>query len=185
MGAKPIKKYNHAFSKIKKGTKGYSSADTVKFRILARQNSLKIAPTHTAVIKRYMNKAVTSDHGALDIRLTHNFATSKKPLQSRMGKGKGRPESTSGTIFKGMPIANVHIAVKQDKLARALKKVAYRIGIHFKCRKVNKKPFKNVDKIVTKRVVQDAVRKIDECLHLIDERKKRGDNLGDVTKNNK
>jgi len=174
MSATIKKKYNHAFDKVKKGTKGYAAPETVKLRILARQNRLKIAPIHTAILKRYMNKPVSSSDGFLDIRLTHNHATSKKPLQSRMGKGKGRPESTSGAIFKGMPIANIHGKAKDQKIHAALSKISYRMGIRFKCKKVNKKTLNNVLKRTKRYQVKAAaerIKKIDECLRLIDQRR--------------
>jgi len=157
----PIKrKYHHAFNKSKTGTKGYSSGETVKLRILARQNRLRIAPIHTAIIKRYMNKSAAASDGFLDIRLTHNYATSKKPLQSRMGKGKGRPESTSGAIFKGMPIAHIHGNAKEPKLLAGLSKISYRMGIPFKCKRTNKKQLKNILKRTKAYQVKAAAERI-------------------------
>jgi large subunit ribosomal protein L16 len=54
-----------------------------------------------------MAKAIREEYGKLNIRPYPNLPLSKKPLQMRMGRGKGRPERWVASVTRGTPLFEI------------------------------------------------------------------------------
>ena len=75
--------------------------------------------------------------GKVYIRIFPDKPISKKPLETRMGKGKGEPEYWAAVIKPGMILFEI-AGLPETAAREALAKVAYKMP--FKCRFVTRRP---------------------------------------------
>jgi large subunit ribosomal protein L16 len=127
-------KFKHTFNRYPEnstGNKGFSYAKTAKLAFIAKQSHL-FSPKHVEIWRRYLNKTVKESGGALDIRIFPAISCSKKPLQTRMGKGKGRPSHFVDKKYSGMPLAFIHNRIELHKLRQGIARVQKRSPIEIK-----------------------------------------------------
>lgn len=100
--------YKHPYFRYpKKGLKGYKKYNNAMLQIKMQQNGI-ISPKQFEASRRLLSK-LRKDTDAI-LTFKHIQVTqSKKPLQTRMGKGKGKPFSKwSLPSRKGFPIIGIY-----------------------------------------------------------------------------
>lgn len=146
----PTNKYKYAFQRYqnkKTTSKGFKYPKDTKVILLAK-NNFKSSPEQVEIIRRILNKSLKKKKSKgrdLNIRVSPKYACSKKPLQSRMGKGKGKPSHFIATSYVGNPIAFMwHLQHK--RLVAPIKKIKHRIRAGLKKIVLNEKPHYTVIK---------------------------------------
>jgi large subunit ribosomal protein L16 len=129
--ATKFKHMHHRYHFFKKGNKGFKYAGL--YILKARETHI-FTPNLVEIIRRLLNKRVRDSYGELDIRIFPSYPCSKKPLQSRMGKGKGRPSHFITPIYKGAPIVCIHKDLEFHKLRPFIKRLVKRLPIAIKQR---------------------------------------------------
>ena len=71
-----------------KGLKGYKN--TRHAILIKTKQSHLMSPEQREVCRRIISKPVREEYGSMNIRFFPQLSISKKPLQTRMGKGKGK-----------------------------------------------------------------------------------------------
>jgi len=127
-------KYNfHRYPSKKQGNKGSSYVGGL-FELKAKQSYL-FRPELVEIIRRMLNKKVKDSGGSLNIRIFPYYSCSKKPLQSRMGKGKGRPTTFVQPIYRGQTLVSLHTRIELHKLKKNLHRLKMRLPILVKEKK--------------------------------------------------
>ena len=70
--------------------------------------------------------------GRIWFRVFPDYPFTKKPAETRMGKGKGEPAEWRARIYPGRVIVELGGGVSPELAKAALKKAAYKIGIKTK-----------------------------------------------------
>ncbi len=94
-------KFYH-FRLSNKGNKGkyYENKEVMVLKVRSKKASL-MTPGQLEVIRRMFAKTVTKSSGFMNIRCFPDLPMSKKPLGSRMGKGKGKFSSWKAGVKYG------------------------------------------------------------------------------------
>jgi len=116
-----------------KGRKGLGTPKNASI-VIKSQNTCLLTPQQLEASRRILAKPIREEGGKLNIRFFPNLPLSKKPLQTRMGKGKGRHEKWVARIRKGAPLFCItgHIPVNIVKLL--YRKVNFRMPVYSKVR---------------------------------------------------
>lgn len=135
-----FKHMHHRYSFIRKSNKGHRQ--TGLYMLKTRESHI-FTPNLVEVIRRLLRKTVYEDGGQLDIRVFPTYPCSKKPLQSRMGKGKGRPSHFVTPIYKNTPLVAIHNELDFSALKPFVKKLIKRLPVSVKHRFFLKGRFSN------------------------------------------
>lgn len=127
-----FKHMHHRYSFIKKSNKGYRQ--TGLYMLKARESHI-FTPNLVEIVRRLLRKTAREEGGQLDIRIFPSYPCSKKPLQSRMGKGKGRPSHFITPIYKNTPLVAIHNRLDNfQNLKPFIKKLTKRLPVAVKQR---------------------------------------------------
>ena len=128
-------KYKYTYLRYNKNNNSIKgsrySLDQTKI-IFISKNHFKSSPEQAEVIRRALNKTIKrAEGGVIDLRIFPQYACSKKPLQSRMGKGKGKHSHFITPIHYGTRIIGI-TPTRKTKLRPALRKIRYKIPTKLK-----------------------------------------------------
>jgi len=124
-------KYQYNSSLPKKGSKCLNPPKDASI-LIKSQNSCLLTPQQLEISRRILAKPVREEDGKLNIRFFPNLSLSKKPLQTRMGKGKGRPEKWVAGVRKGAPLFSISGNVPTDIIKNLYKRVNIRLPVYSK-----------------------------------------------------
>jgi large subunit ribosomal protein L16 len=83
----------------KKGLKGFKR--TKKTTIIKSKETHLVTPKHLEATRRILVRPLREDYGDVNFRFFPDLSISKKPLQTRMGKGKGKHHEWVAPIKSG------------------------------------------------------------------------------------
>lgn len=132
-------KYKYQFSPKfpGKGLKGFGISNTASFIIISLNSGL-LSPQHLEASRRILSKPIREEGGSLKICFFPHIPLSKKPLQTRMGKGKGRPEKWVARIQKGCPLFEITgNNIPLDIIQLLFHRVSHRLPVEIKLIKLN------------------------------------------------
>lgn len=115
--------YKHPYFRFpQKGTKGYKMYNKAMLQLKVKTNML-ISPEQFEASRRLLSK-LKKDTDAI-LKLKHiQVPQSKKPLQTRMGKGKGKPFAKwTLPARKGWPIISIYNWFELEKFQTIYSKV--------------------------------------------------------------
>jgi large subunit ribosomal protein L16 len=126
-------KYKYQYNSIlpKKGLKSLNAPKDASILIKSKSSCL-LTPQQLEVSRRILAKPVREEEGKLNIRFFPNLPLSKKPLQTRMGKGKGRPEKWVAGVRKGAPLFSISGSVPVDIIKSLYRRVNFRLPVYSK-----------------------------------------------------
>jgi len=113
-----------------KGLKSYKN--TSHAVVLKTKEAHFMSPQQREVCRRILSKPVKEEYGSLNIRFFPNLSLSKKPLQTRMGKGKGRHDKWVAPMKKGSALLEIYGPVPKKVIKAGYKKIAYRLPVESK-----------------------------------------------------
>ena len=113
-----------------KGLKGYKNTENAVL-LKTKENHL-MSPQQREVCRRIISKPVKEEYGSLNIRFFPHLSMSKKPLQTRMGKGKGKHDKWVAPMKRGSALLEITGPVPKKILNKVYKKVAYRMPVNTK-----------------------------------------------------
>jgi len=144
----PIYKFKYKFLKpIKKGTKIINTGSNVNLYFKA-QNYNFLTPQHIEISRRLLTKNTRKDLNKFYIHVFPTIPLSKKPLQTRMGKGKGRPKDSWITLVKpGTMLFSIKGTVQKKKILRAYKGIFSRMPMKTKLLYTRRRKWKNICKL--------------------------------------
>ena len=124
------KQFKHKFRKTSPHQKGpYPQTQNGTLEIRSQGKGM-LFPRNIESIKRLFRKTIKSKSGQLIIPpQTHKMPLSKKPLQTRMGKGKGKPSGAYTPIYPGQPMIIIKKFYKPKSLRIPMKKLATKLSI--------------------------------------------------------
>jgi len=126
-------KYKYTFNRSLKTESGKGFQRASKDSILIKSKNLcLLTPQQREACRRILAKPVRENFGHLNIRFFPNVSLSKKPLQTRMGKGKGRPDRWVAPVKKGTPLLEISGRVKFKEIRKLYARVAYRLPVYSK-----------------------------------------------------
>ena len=126
-----FKHMQHRYSFNRKSNKAHRQ--TGLYMLKTRETHI-FTPNLVEIIRRLLSKTAREKGGQLDIRVFPSYPCSKKPLQSRMGKGKGRPSHFIVPIYKNTPLVSVHNRLNFGRLRPFVKKLIKRLPVSVKQR---------------------------------------------------
>jgi len=113
-----------------KGLKG------VKLRqkgiIVKSKKAHLLSPRQREVTRRTLAKPIREEYGNLNIRFFPDHSMTKKPLQTRMGKGKGQHHKWVAPINKGRPLVQITGRYKLRIIRRLYRKLTHKLPIDLK-----------------------------------------------------
>lgn len=115
-----------------KGQKGLASPSGDGYILVRTLDSCILTPTHRETIRRILSKTTRKRRAQLNIRFFPNYTVSKKPLGTRMGTGKGRPESKVSCLHKGRPLFAIKGKVPLTIVKPLYQKIKFRLPIDSK-----------------------------------------------------
>jgi len=126
-------KYKYQFNRLfpAKGHKGLGTPQDALIIIKSR-NSCLLTPQQLEASRRILAKPIREEGGKLNIRFFPNLSLSKKPLQTRMGKGKGRPEKWVASIRKGAPLFSITGRIPLDIVQSLYTRINFRLPVYSK-----------------------------------------------------
>lgn len=126
-------KYKYQYNNVvpKKGRKGLKTPQEASIIIKSRSTCL-LTPQQLEASRRILAKPVREEEGKLNIRFFPNLSLSKKPLQTRMGKGKGRPDKWVAGVRKGAPLFSISGYVPADIIKNLYHRVNFRLPVYSK-----------------------------------------------------
>lgn len=144
----PISKFKYKFLKpIKKGTHQISTPTTAKLYFKAKNYNF-LTPQHIEIGRRLLTRNARKDFNKFYIQIFPTIPLSKKPLQTRMGKGKGRPkESWIAPVKPGSVLFSVYGTVQKQKILRASRGIYFRMPVKTKMVYTRKRKYKNICKL--------------------------------------
>lgn len=113
-----------------KGLKGYKNTENAVL-LKSKENHL-MSPQQREVCRRIISKPVKEEYGSLNIRFFPHLSMSKKPLQTRMGKGKGKHDKWVAPMKRGSALLEITGPVPKKILNKVYQKVAYRMPVNTK-----------------------------------------------------
>jgi len=120
--------YNRTFP-----SKGQRGLGTLDASILIKSKTACIfTPNQLEAARRILSKPIRKQGAKLNIRVLPNLTISKKPLQTRMGKGKGRPDGLICCLSKGAPLFAIHGNVPLTLIKQLYKRVNFRLPVYSK-----------------------------------------------------
>jgi large subunit ribosomal protein L16 len=114
-----------------KGHKGLSSPQHSNILVRSLESCILTA-NHRETIRRILSKPTRKKGAQLNIRFLPNHTISKKPLGTRMGTGKGRPEKKVACLRKGAPIFVIHGNITGIPFKKLFKRIKFRFPIDLK-----------------------------------------------------
>lgn len=123
-----------------KGLKGYKN--TKNAVLIKTKEGHLMSPQQREVCRRILSKPVKEEYSALNLRFFPHLSMSKKPLQTRMGKGKGKHDKWVAPMKKGSALLEIIGPVPPRILKRLYKRVAYRLPVFSKM--IKQKQRKNI-----------------------------------------
>jgi len=114
-----------------KGLKGLKLSDKKSYFIKSQESYL-FTGNQLEACRRCLAKPVKTEDGVLNIRFFPNLSLSKKPLQTRMGKGKGKHDKWVAPIEKGRPLFEISNVVPLKILNHIYTRVAFRLPVFSK-----------------------------------------------------
>ncbi len=91
-----------------------------------------LTPEQREVCRRICSKSVRQAYGSLNIRFFTNLSRSKKPLQTRMGKGKGKPDNWVAPVRKGLPLLEIGGPVRKKITSLIFHRLSHRLPVFIK-----------------------------------------------------
>lgn len=134
-------KYQYTRRLPQRGTKGLKTPEE-SLIIIKSKNTNLLTPQQLEVSRRILAKPIREAHGKLNIRFFPNLSLSKKPLQVRMGKGKGRPDRWVALIRKGAPLFSISGRILLRKVKNLYPRVNFRLPVFSKI--INVRQFKHL-----------------------------------------
>lgn len=130
-------KYQYNQRLPQKGKKGLKTPQDASI-IIKSKNTCLLTPQQLEASRRILAKPIREAHGKLNIRFFPNLSLSKKPLQVRMGKGKGRPDRWVAPIRKGAPLFSISGRIPVTKILKLYPRVNFRLPVGSKVKEVRK-----------------------------------------------
>lgn len=122
-------KYKH-LSLRKKGKKVLVKKRSAKFVLIAKtKKTIWFTYKHIEIIRRIFYKKVTDEEGGFILSRIYPYDPfSKKPLQTRMGKGKGKNKGFFIAINNGQHLLDIFGLINNKKIKKLVQKVNYRLS---------------------------------------------------------
>jgi len=126
-------KYKYQFRPLlpKKGRKKLRTPNDALI-VIKSQNSCLLTPQQLEASRRILAKPIREEGGKLNICFFPNLPLSKKPLQTRMGKGKGRHDKWVANIRKGESLFKIKGHIPLDFVKFLYRKVNFRLPVFSK-----------------------------------------------------
>jgi len=121
-------KFTYPFNRTfpAKGHKGLASPQGASI-IIKSLTSCIFTPANREAARRIFSKPVKKAGAKLNIRFLPSLSISKKPLQTRMGTGKGRPDGHISCLRRGAPLFVIHGHISLTKIKRLYRRVSFRL----------------------------------------------------------
>lgn len=138
-------KYKYTFNRTaqNKSTKGLQQTTRHSIIIKSKNNYL-LTPQQLEASRRIFAKPIREKRGYLNICFFPNLSLSKKPLQTRMGKGKGRPDRWVAPIKVGKPLFKIGGRAPLKLIKKLYKRVAFRLPVSSKMLFKRKRKTRNI-----------------------------------------
>jgi len=129
-------KYRHLLLG-QKGKKRLVKKNSSKFILVSRTAcTVNFTAKHIEIIRRIFYKPVTDFLGGFILsRIYPYIPITKKPLQTRMGKGKGKVQKYVVPINKGTHLLNIFGTITDIQIKKLYKKIAYKISSQIRLKK--------------------------------------------------
>lgn len=127
-------KYKYSFNRTSsnKSTKGLQQTPRTTSLIIKSKENYFLTPKQLEAARRIFARPIRAKHGFLNIKFFPNLSLSKKPLQTRMGKGKGRPNRWVSPKKAGSPLFEIGGRAPLKLVKRLYKRVAFRLPVFSK-----------------------------------------------------
>jgi large subunit ribosomal protein L16 len=113
-----------------KGLKSYKN--TTNSVIIKTKAAHLMSPQQREICRRILSKPVKEEYGSLNIRFFPHLSMSKKPLQTRMGKGKGKHDKWVAPVKKGSALLEISGPVPKKVIKTGYKRISYRLPVESK-----------------------------------------------------